>query len=276
MSDIGLLHPGEMGAAVGAAAVGRGHTVRWASAGRSVASRRRAASAGLEDMGDLAGLLAATDMLLSICPPHAAMDVAAAVAAAGFSGLYVDCNAVSPDRARTIARTVEAAGASCVDGGIVGGPPSQGAGNTSLYLSGPRAKAAAACFDGSPLNTVIVNNLVGSASALKMGYAARTKGMVALLAAVLAMAESEGVREVLEGQWGKELSDEIAGQVGWAARRAWRFEGELHAIADTMHGAGLPDGFHRAGAEIYRRLGPFKDHAEMPSVVELLPKLLER
>ena len=52
---IGMLHPGAMGAALGAALVGNGHEVVWASAGRSDATRARAEAAGLVDVGTLAG-----------------------------------------------------------------------------------------------------------------------------------------------------------------------------------------------------------------------------
>ncbi|MCK7519679.1 MAG: DUF1932 domain-containing protein [Ignavibacteriales bacterium] len=41
--------------------------------------------------------------------------------------------------------------------------------------------------------------------------------------------------------------------------KAWRFEGEMHEIASTFEGAGLPDGFHEAAAEIYHRMAGFKD-----------------
>ena len=44
---IGILHPGEMGASVGAALGSAGTRVGWASAGRSDASRRRAGEAGV-------------------------------------------------------------------------------------------------------------------------------------------------------------------------------------------------------------------------------------
>ncbi len=50
-AEIGLLHPGEMGAAVGGCLAGLGHTVRWASAGRGAATAARARHAGLADAG---------------------------------------------------------------------------------------------------------------------------------------------------------------------------------------------------------------------------------
>ena len=109
-----------MGASVGAAASGNGHTVLWASQGRSAATRERARRGALQDVAAVPDVLALSEILLSVCPPHAAEEVAAEVARCGFAGLYVDCNAVAPERTRGIQRIVEKGGADYVDGGIIG------------------------------------------------------------------------------------------------------------------------------------------------------------
>src|SRR5438132_9055101 len=57
---VGLLHPGDMGAAVGATVVAGGARVLWASAGRSAATRARAREVGLEDAGTLASVVRAS------------------------------------------------------------------------------------------------------------------------------------------------------------------------------------------------------------------------
>src|SRR2546429_915255 len=138
MVTIGLLHPGEMGASVGRAARANGHRVLWASHGRGPDTAARAAGAGLEDAGTLHALASASDVILSVCPPHAAVDVARAVAAAGFRGLYVDGNAVAPATARGLSALVEEAGATLADGGILRPPPDTPR-TTRLYLSRPAA-----------------------------------------------------------------------------------------------------------------------------------------
>ena len=89
---VGILHPGAMGAPLAGVAVA---PVMWASEGRSLATVERATEFGLVDQGSVANLVAATDTLISVCPPHAAMDVAIQVAGLGFDGLYVDANAVA-------------------------------------------------------------------------------------------------------------------------------------------------------------------------------------
>src|SRR5882672_6034996 len=101
-TTIALLNPGEMGAAVGACLVGAGHRVRWAGEGRSDDTKRRAAAAGLDDAGSLAQAVDGAAVVLSVCPPHGALDVAKAVAALGFRGLYVDGNAIAPTTAREV------------------------------------------------------------------------------------------------------------------------------------------------------------------------------
>src|SRR4051812_11210048 len=129
---VGLLHPGEMGAALGAVLRGRGHPVRWVSEARSPETRRRAEDAGLDDAGTVAELATSSDVIFSVCPPHAALEVARTVA--GFEGLYVDANAIAPATTRELAAVIAPAG-DYVDGGIVGSPP-RAEGTTRLYLSG--------------------------------------------------------------------------------------------------------------------------------------------
>src|SRR4051794_26978285 len=111
---IGLLHPGEMGAALGAVLRERGAQVLWASEGRGAETAGRAEEAGLEDAGSVDEVARRSDVILSVCPPHAALDVARSVQ--GFTGVYVDANAVSPSSAHAVADTV----ARVVDGGIIG------------------------------------------------------------------------------------------------------------------------------------------------------------
>jgi 3-hydroxyisobutyrate dehydrogenase-like beta-hydroxyacid dehydrogenase len=275
MTRIGLMHPGAMGASVGAAARSNQHTVLWASQGRSKGTFARAQRANLEDVGSVSALVAASDIVLAICPPHAAEDVAIQVSELGFSGLYVDCNAISPDRTRAIQRIVEGAGADYVDGGIIGGPAWTRDAGTSLYLSGPRAEEVAACFTGSPLRAPAISDRIGAASALKMGYAAYTKGTTALLTAILGMVEKEGVRADLERQWGEDFTAQTIRRVCANTAKAWRFEGEMYEIAATFRGAGLPGEFHQAAAQIYKRLAGFKDQTEPPSIESVLEVLLQ-
>ena len=268
---IGILHPGEMGAAVGAAARLNGARVLWASAERSAATRTRAEAAGLEDVGTLAHVVGESALILSICPPASAADVAREVAGLGFRGAFVDANAVAPASSRAIGDIVTAGGARFVDGGIVGPPPHR-AGTTRLYLSGAGASEVAARFATGPLTAIALEGEAGAASALKMAYAGWNKGSQALLLAIRALAAHEGVDDALVREWALSMPDlarRTEQAVAANTRKAWRFVGEMHEIAATFESTGLPDGFHAAAAEIFARMAHWKDVPRAPSLAEV-------
>jgi 3-hydroxyisobutyrate dehydrogenase-like beta-hydroxyacid dehydrogenase len=270
---IALLHPGEMGAAVGACLVSRGTRVVWASEGRSPATRTRASEAGFEDLGSLDRTLAASDAVLAICVPSGAVDLARQVAAANFRGIYIDANAISPAHSREIGCLVEKNGGRFVDGGIIGLPPTP-ARIVKLYLCGADACAIAALFDGTQTKAVVIEGAIGAASALKMCYAAWAKGETALLGSIRALARHEGVDETLLNEW-RESMPGIAEQsehIAQRARKAWRWAGEMEEIAASFDAANIPSGF-LANAEIYRRLAGFKDAVELPSLEEISARL---
>src|ERR1700722_17971529 len=191
MATVGLLHPGEMGAAVGGCLVSVGHEVLWDPTGRSRASTGRALAAELTGV-TFDRLIAKSSVIFSICPPHAALEVARQVAAAGYPGYYVDANAISAATAEQVSATVTAGGATYVDGGIIGSPP-EIAGHTRLYLSGPQADKVRPLFSRSRLDARIADGPLYAASSVKMAYAAWTKGTSALLLAARALARASGV-----------------------------------------------------------------------------------
>jgi len=194
-------------------------------------------------------------VILSICPPHAALDVARQVSAAGFSGIYVDANAISVTTASAVASIVTDGGASYVDGGIIG-PPPEATGRTRLYLSGERAAEVRALFAQSALDARIAEGPPFAASAVKMAYAAWTKGTSALLLACRALARAEGVERTLLGEWALSqpaLRAQSERSAAAAAAKGWRWVAELEEIAASMAAAGLPAGFHQAAAEIFDR-----------------------
>jgi 3-hydroxyisobutyrate dehydrogenase-like beta-hydroxyacid dehydrogenase len=287
---IGVLHPGEMGGSVGASARANAARVLWASEDRSAQTAERAAAAGLEDAKTLASLVAASDVILSVCPPHSALDLARSVAAHGFSGVYVDANAVAPGTAREIGRIVEKGGekgggkggekggATFVDGGIIG-PPARARGTTRLYLSGEQAGHIVGLFEQGPLEAIVVEGGPGAASALKMAYAAYTKGTSALLVSIRALAMHEGVDSALLAEWARSQGDLGARSeraAGETARKAWRFAGEMAEIAATFDDAGLPDGFFLAAGKIYESLAGYKDASGMPSAAEVAKSLMKQ
>ncbi len=251
MARILLLHPGEMGAAVGAALVGSGHEVCWVGGGRSPATRARAEAAGLIELTAIADGHDA-ELVLSVCPPAAAL--ATAGSAAGFTGTYVDANAVSPATASQVAGLVTGFGARYVDGAIIGGPPRAGA-RTSLYLSGDGAAEVSVLLTGPGLVAgALDSGGPFAASALKMSYAAWTKISAALLLSAQSTAQHHGVAEALEAEWARsqpELARRLAAARSAAAAKGWRWEDEMRQIARTFADAGGPEGFGLAAAEVF-------------------------
>jgi 3-hydroxyisobutyrate dehydrogenase-like beta-hydroxyacid dehydrogenase len=277
MYKIGILHPGEMGISIAASALNSRNQVYWASENRSETTRKRAEQHHLIELNSFAKLLTTSEVIVSVCPPHAAEDVAEQVATGGFKGIYLDANAISPERTKRIGDKLEASGIRFVDGSIIG-PPAWKPGNTWLYLSGDEADLIAALFSNGPLETRVIGGEIGKASALKMCYAAYSKGTTALLSAVLAAAEDMQVREELYQHWERDeagFAEQVNRRVARVTAKAWRFEGEMREIAATFAAAGLPDEFHLAAAEIYHRMANFKDTGT-PPLDQVLEALLAK
>lgn len=273
---IGIINPGAMGISVAATMQQSGFAVHWASAGRSIQSVQRAQAHDLIDVQTMANLCATCDALISVCPPHTAVSVAEQVIATGFSGIYLDANAIAPQKAIRIATMMTATGITFVDGGIIGGPawkPQQ----TWLYLSGKDAELMASFFAAGPLETAVIGTEIGQASALKMCFAAYTKGTTALLSMIMAGAEALGVRPNLEEEWsrdGSNFATQTQQRICNVTAKAWRFEGEMDEIAATFASVGLPSGFHESAAHIYQRMAHFKDAPATPELAEVLNSLL--
>ena len=243
---VGLLYPGEMGTAVGSAIRGE---VLWASEGRSEATRERAAT--FTDMGSVSQLVQASEVVVSICPPAIAEDVAREVFELGFDGIYLDANAISPTRMRRIAEL----GPQIVDGSIIA------ATGINVYLAGEHADDVAALFDEPAVKTIVVGDQVGSASALKMAFGGWNKIGIALTAQAHAIARAFGVTEWLEAE------GVSADRLPRMAGRAWRWAPEMEEIADTCAELGLPEEIPRGAAQLYRR---WESHRGAPADLDRL------
>jgi 3-hydroxyisobutyrate dehydrogenase-like beta-hydroxyacid dehydrogenase len=238
-----------MGAEVGRDLVGVGHAVGWLPGGRGPGTRRRASEASLYELDGFGDC----DIVISVCPPAAAVDTARSVQ--GFSGLYVDANAVSPETAREVESVVRHSGASYVDGGIIGPPPTR-PGTTRLYLSGERADEVARCFAATRLEAVVLDDAGTVASALKMTYAAWTKISAALMVSLRATAASLGVGDALAGEWARSqpgLEARHAAALNSAREKGWRWSDEMLEIARTFSSVGEPAGFGEAASDVFVR-----------------------
>jgi 3-hydroxyisobutyrate dehydrogenase-like beta-hydroxyacid dehydrogenase len=267
VTTVGVLHPGAMGEGLGRALRDAGARVVWASEGRSAATKSRAERAGFEDVGALA-TLTRSDLVVSICPPECALDVAQSVAACGFGGVYLDANAIAPATAAAIDAVVRRSGASFVDGGVISGPDAP-----RLLLSGDASVEVAQLF-GAPVTAVVLDDAPYAASSLKMVYAGWTKGTSALLFTLAAAAEALGVADALSEEWARSqpaLGPRLE-HAGPQAAKAWRWSGEMREIAATLSAVDLPAEFHEGAAEVFTRLSALKDDpsSTIDDVLELL------
>jgi 3-hydroxyisobutyrate dehydrogenase-like beta-hydroxyacid dehydrogenase len=239
--------------------VGAGHQVYWASKGRSALSAQRAVAAGLVDAGTLVDAVAASEAIIAVCPPDAARTLAAAVLAvapAGWTGVYLDANAIAPSTFAEIAGMGHGGDVRFVDGGIIGPPPTR-PGVTRLYLSGADAPTMAELWAGSNLEAIVISDRPGDASALKLAYASWSKASQALLLTARAVASAQGVEEWLLGEWDRADGDLRAASeraAAAAATKGWRWSGEMREIAALLRDSGLPDGFHLAAAEVFAQV----------------------
>ncbi|MEU3733693.1 DUF1932 domain-containing protein [Streptomyces sp. NPDC033538] len=258
---VGILHPGTMGAAVAACAATNAAAALWCETGRSTASLERAARFGLTPVVTLAELLDRSDIVISLCPPAAAEDLARDVARHRFAGVYVEANAVNPERTQRIAALLDD-GATVVDGGVVGSPPVGGKAPT-LYLSGAASatERIEALFVGTAVRTAVLGTEVGKASALKLAYASFQKTSRVLVALAVGMAREHGVDQELIEVASRRTDSYLSEPqyVAKTAARAWRWGPELEEAADALAAAGLPPEMLRAAASTLARWNDAKD-----------------
>jgi 3-hydroxyisobutyrate dehydrogenase-like beta-hydroxyacid dehydrogenase len=241
-----------MGAAIAAQIMANGHTVLWSPDGRSPATHHRAKDAGLRP-APLEQLLADSEIVLSICPPAAAEEIATTVAGVGYRGIYVEANAISPARLHRIAARFTEAGAAVVDGCIFGSPPG-GQPPARFYLAGvPTAsRRVADLFTGSLAEPVLLGEHPGQASALKMTFASfqRTSRIAAALAH--ALADDHGITEALLTEAQRMPHDILTNRdfLPSVVARAWRWAPEMHEVATTLGAQHLPPDLALATAGI--------------------------
>jgi L-threonate 2-dehydrogenase len=261
---VAIIAQGSMGAAVAARLTEHGVRVLTSLEGRSAASAKRAAAAGMIPVSETE--IAAADFVLSIVPPGEAQPLAErlkpALQAANRKPVYVDCNAVSPETVKDIAATIAETDSPFADGGIIGGPPRSGYNGPSIYVSGPDSGRVEALHQYG-LRVRSMGGAVGDASALKMSYAGLTKGLVALGTAMVLAAERNGVGDALRAELAEsqvpmltQLSRGVPDMFG----KAYRWVAELEEIAKYA-GPGSESQIYQGIAALYERVAEdFEGH----------------
>jgi 3-hydroxyisobutyrate dehydrogenase-like beta-hydroxyacid dehydrogenase len=255
---VAVIAQGAMGAGIGARLVERGLRVVTSLAGRSEASAKRAAEAGMIAVSDPE--IAKADYFLSILPPSDALGLAERMAAligpTNHKPIYVDCNAVSPPTKVEIGNVITDAGAPFVDASIIGAPPRAGYDGPAIYASGADAARFVPLNDFG-LSIHAMQGPVGAASAMKMSYAGITKGLTALGAMMILSASRGGVAEGLRA----EMERSQPALLPWLQRsipamysKAYRFVGEMEEIADYVGEDASAQEMFDAFADFYTRL----------------------
>jgi 3-hydroxyisobutyrate dehydrogenase-like beta-hydroxyacid dehydrogenase len=250
---IAVFHPGAMGSKLAAQLVVAGHEVHWVPDGRSASSKARADEAGLIGT-PFPEAIARAEVVLCSCAPQGAVDIAQQVGRAGFGGLYVEANPLSPTSLREAQAAVP--DATFVDAGVVGPPPTGGPSPTHLMLSGTAADQVAALWAGTAVTPMVVGSEPGAASAAKSSYALYNKGKAALAVLAFQLAEKHGVTDALIAQQaradGGSLKDPALPEQLRSV--AWRWGPEFDELAETLDNAGLEGDAARALRQVWTKL----------------------
>jgi len=266
---VAVLSPGDMGHAVGRVLKENGLRVVTCLSGRSDRTKELARHANIENLPTLEDLIDQSDLILSVVVPSEAINLAQQVAkvlqAKRADSFYADCNAVSPQTAKKIGEIISSAGGRFINASIIGSPPGKGE-SPRFYVSGAHAKIMSE-LDGKRIEVRFIGNEIGRASAIKMCYAALTKGSQALWIALLTAAESMGLtnelrQELLESQ--SVVYKQMEKQVPGVPVKARRWVGEMEEIASTFAHVGLTPQFHKGASEIFRFVGQTSLAEETP------------
>ncbi len=255
---VGVVAPGAMGVALGRCLAAGGHRVLTTAAGRSAATARRLADAGIADAGSMDAVVGGASLVISVVPPAQARatadEIAASARRTGARPLLLEANAVSPATVTEVAATLRTADLEVVDAAISGPPPRPGAEHpTRIFSAGPRAVEAAA-LEVPGVRWVVIEGDLGAASAAKMCTASVRKGHQALLAHALLTAEHHGVLDTVLADLRLDFPHDDVRHAAAAVTKAWRFADEMDEIAATQADAGLTPDLFAAMAEVYRRL----------------------
>ncbi len=273
VQTIAILSPGDMGHAVGLTLVNHGFNLITCLRGRSKRTRNLSKIGQIRDVPTLEGLVTEADLILSILVPSQAVSIAEKVATAMTitqkHTIYADCNAISPDTTQVINRIITNAGSEFIDASIVGAPPGRGT-PPRLYISGPAAESLLP-LDKTGIDIQPLGASIGRASALKMCYAALTKGTSALHLALLTAAEAMGVSA--------ELRDELVYSQSETYRRmenelpaipvkAGRWIREMEEIAASFEQVGVTGKFHQGAADMFALLNRTPFARETPESLD--------
>jgi 3-hydroxyisobutyrate dehydrogenase-like beta-hydroxyacid dehydrogenase len=236
--NIAILAPGAMGSAVARRLNEHGVRVLTSLAGRSEATAKRAAAAGMIAAGDAD--IADADIVLSIVPPAEAVALAQHLAAAIIKSrkkpVVIDCNAVNVETVLKVEEIIVSSGARFVDAAIIGFPPKPNGEGPAFYVSGEHAREVANLAQLG-LDLRIIDGPVGAASALKMSYAGIVKGLTAVGTAMVLAATRAGAADALRDELAQSqphILARLAIALPDMVPKAYRWVAEMREIAGFL------------------------------------------
>ncbi|HEX7450013.1 MAG TPA: DUF1932 domain-containing protein [Pirellulales bacterium] len=252
-TTIGILYPGEMGAALARLFRSGGYRVVTTCRDRSERTAALARQADCELLDDLESVVARSDVILSLVPPAAAADLARQVAGCttALPPMYVDANSIAPETSLEIEQMVGDCGIRFVDAsihGLASRLPEQG----RMYLSGPGADELARQWQ-AVLPTRVVSEHVGRASAMKMLLSGISKGLVALfLEIALTAREADLLDAFLENcdDFDPAIMSAVGRMLPTYPRHAERRAQEIGELEAMLRGLGLRPGMIAEAREL--------------------------
>ena len=269
-----------MGHTVGRVLVEHGLRVITCLKERSQRTRSLAESAGILDVPTFQALVSEADIILSILVPSRAEKVAEMVSETitetQAKVLYADCNAISPQTTCRISETVANVGANYLDVSIIG-PPPRSEGVTRFYVSGP-SLGLFSQLNQFGLDIRPLGDKVGKASAIKMCYAALTKGLSALCIELLTASKLLGVSESLASEFQlsqASLYERMERSIPSLPSKSRRWVGEMEEIAATFAELGLTPKILDGAADVFRFVGDTQLADLQPEDQEAFPNMQE-
>lgn len=243
--NIAIMSIGEMGFHWAKLLKGHGVEVLTYDKDRGEVSRKRGENAGVKSVGSLTDLVRQSDLIVSIVVPSAAIDVAKKVAeavkTAGRKNLiFLDANAISPMTAEEIAKNLQPAGVSFVDGCIIGSAARMGKG-TIVYVSGPEANHLQ-ILEKFNIPVKVLGASTSQASAFKVVYAGLTKGLQGLFCELLMGARRFGLLEEIRAQYDESfpgLLGKVASSIIGLSIHAGRRAEEMDELKRTFNHFGM-------------------------------------
>ncbi len=161
--NVGVIHPGKMGASIALALIKNGHKVFFALDERSEATKNRALPLEAVDLGSIENLCKNVEVIISICMGSGVLPNIEKVRESGFKGTYVDANHIEEDFFESkIQGMLSRFDISYVEAAIYGWPyphENDPHGERTIYLSGEDASFTASLLDGEIFSTIVTELL---------------------------------------------------------------------------------------------------------------------